>query len=155
SPAARSGNRLYSSFVSDGFVTAGNKSNTSIISLQPLREKQHRKQINSPNRHLNILSTQSTCTKFTMDMDYESNHHNYAYTLQNYLLWRQHPEHLCTTLEQPRPRTASTGTLSTISSPSTSPVRTSIFTSQRRHSRSGGPRRGSRQPRQNGWEDQL
>ncbi|EHK25805.1 uncharacterized protein TRIVIDRAFT_168035, partial [Trichoderma virens Gv29-8] len=37
--------------VSDGFVTVGNKSNTSIISLQPLREReQRRKQSNnSPN----------------------------------------------------------------------------------------------------------
>lgn len=95
---------------------------------------------------------------FTMDMDFESYHHNYAFTLQKYLRLQQQHEQLCNNLEQIRPRTASTGTLSTISSPSTSPVRSSILTSSRRHSRSGGPsRRGSRQPRQsnNGWEDQL
>lgn len=93
----------------------------------------------------------------TMDMDFESYHHNYAFTLQKYLRLQQQHEQLCNNLEQIRPRTASTGTLSTISSPSTSPVRSSILTSSRRHSRSGGSRRGSRQPRQsnNGWEDQL
>ncbi|EHK25804.1 uncharacterized protein TRIVIDRAFT_9149, partial [Trichoderma virens Gv29-8] len=79
----------------------------------------------------------------------------YAFTLQKYLRLQQQHEQLCSNLEQIRPQTASTGTLSTISSPSTSPVRSSILTSSRRHSRSSGPRRGSRQPRQNGWEEQL
>ncbi|KAL6860822.1 hypothetical protein J3F83DRAFT_717136 [Trichoderma novae-zelandiae] len=98
-------------------------------------------------------------------MDFEGYHHDYAYTLQKYLRLQQQHEQLCSNLEQIRPRTASTGTLSTISSPSTSPVRLSIHalaapspvsassSSSRRHSRSGGARRASRHSRC--WEDQL
>ncbi|PTB68442.1 hypothetical protein BBK36DRAFT_1104824, partial [Trichoderma citrinoviride] len=88
----------------------------------------------------------------------------YAYTLQKYLRLQQQHEQLCSNLEQIRPRTASTGTLSTISSPSTSPVRSSIHAlaaspisapapSSRRHSRSGSSRRASRHPRC--FEDSL
>ncbi|TFB06567.1 hypothetical protein CCMA1212_001291 [Trichoderma ghanense] len=98
-------------------------------------------------------------------MDFEGYQHDYAYTLQKYLRLQQQHEQLCNNLEQIRPRTASTGTLSTISSPSTSPVRTSIHAlaasspisastpSPRRHSRSSGARRASRHSRC--FEDQL
>ncbi|KAL7892996.1 hypothetical protein HDV63DRAFT_407988 [Trichoderma sp. SZMC 28014] len=90
-------------------------------------------------------------------MDSETCYHNYAYTLQKYLLLQEQHEQLCTSLDQIRPRTASTGTLSTISSPSTSPVRTSIYASApgRRHSRSGQRRSSRTHGRFNGWEDQL
>ncbi|KAL7796125.1 hypothetical protein V8C37DRAFT_22320 [Trichoderma ceciliae] len=90
-------------------------------------------------------------------MDSELYPHNYAYTLQKYLRLQEQHEQLCSSLEQIRPRTASTGTLSTISSPSTSPVRSSIYasTSSRRHSRSGQRRSSRAHTRNNGWEDQL
>ncbi|KAH6604473.1 hypothetical protein Trco_006180 [Trichoderma cornu-damae] len=86
-------------------------------------------------------------------MDSENYHHNYDYTLQQYLRLQEQHEQLCSNLEQIRPRTASTGTLSTISSPSTSPVRFPV--SSRRHSRSGQRRSSRAHVRHNGWEDQL
>ncbi|PTB41159.1 uncharacterized protein TrAFT101_006304 [Trichoderma asperellum] len=90
-------------------------------------------------------------------MDSENCYHNYAYTLQKYMLLQEQHEQLCSSLDQIRPRTASTGTLSTISSPSTSPVRSSIYApaSGRRHSRSGQRRSSRAHGRFNGWEDQL
>lgn len=90
-------------------------------------------------------------------MDSETYYHDYAYTLQKYLRLQEQHEQLCSNLEQIRPRTASTGTISTFSSPSTSPVRSSIHAqaSSRRHSRSGQRRSSRAYARGNGWEDQL
>lgn len=142
--------------MSDGFVSARNKSNTSIISLQPLKqvqERQRRRQQLQEGNNFNSIITQQTI----VTMDSESCYHNYAYTLQKYLLLQEQHEQLCTSLEQIRPRTASTGTLSTFSSPSTSPVRSSIYASApgRRHSRSGQRRSSRAHGRYNGWEDSL
>jgi hypothetical protein len=75
--------------------------------------------------------------------------HAYNFTLQKYMLLQEQHEELCSHLDQIRPRLSSTSssTMSTITSPASSPTRSSFASlspspapasSRRHHSRSGG-----------------
>ncbi|KFA77274.1 hypothetical protein S40288_01318 [Stachybotrys chartarum IBT 40288] len=60
----------------------------------------------------------------------------YTFALQKYMMLQEQHEELCVHLDQMRPRHSSAGSLSTITSPSTSPTRASFSPSPRKHSRS-------------------
>ncbi|KAH7325735.1 hypothetical protein B0I35DRAFT_474476 [Stachybotrys elegans] len=78
----------------------------------------------------------------------------YAFALQKYMLLQEQHEELCSHLDQIRPRLSSAGTVSTLTSPGSSPTRSYCMpvtpSPSRRHSRRHQPKAVARC---SGWQD--
>ena len=102
-----------------------------MVSLLPLERSRPR----AYTTHLNIKTSQPTRMA-------ASNPHNYNFALQKYLLLQEQHQELSTHLDQIRPRLSPTTSVASVSSASTSPIRTSFSNSSTTSTSSGSsPRR--------------